>query len=74
LPTREEWDAAVQQLADQITAENQQVTQALQDLRNQIANGNPITDADVARIQQMAHDVGNIDPDTVTPPGGRKKS
>lgn len=74
MPTRQEWDDAVEKLSQSIADETTQVTNEIQKLRDQIAAGSPITDADLQRVQQLTQSVANIDPDSVEPPGGRKKS
>jgi chromosome segregation ATPase len=72
MPTRQEWDDAVEKLSQSIADETTQVTNEIQKLRDQIAAGSPITDADLQRVQQLTQSVANIDPDSIEPPGGRK--
>ena len=67
MPTRDELNAAKQQLKDAIAAEAQQVHDEIQSLRDQLAAGNPITDDDLKDLQSAVTGVQNIDPDQVAP-------
>lgn len=67
MPTRAEFDAAKTALMQAITDETAQVTKAIQDLRDQLAAGNPITDQDLVDLQTATAGVSNVDPDQVAP-------
>jgi uncharacterized protein YpuA (DUF1002 family) len=71
MATRDELNQAKQELLQAIQDETAQVTKDIQDLRDQLAQGQPITDQDLADIQQAIQEVHNVDPDA-TPPGGRR--
>jgi hypothetical protein len=66
MPTRDEFDAAKQQLAQAINDATTRVTTDIQTLRDQLAKGNPITDQDLADLQADIAAVSQIDP-AVTP-------
>lgn len=64
MPTREEFNAAKQQLKDAIAAETKQVSDAIQELRDKLNSGATITDDDLAELQTDVIGVGNVLPDT----------
>ncbi len=63
MPTREEFNAKMQELKDAIAAEAAQVTAEIQALRDALAAGTPITDQDLADLQSRIDEVKNVDPD-----------
>lgn len=66
LATRAELDAAKAALGQAIADAANRVTTDIQALRDQIANGQPVTDADLVDIQNDIQQLGQIDP--VVPP------
>ncbi len=63
LATRAELDAAKAELKQAIQDEASQVAADIQALRDQIARGEPITDQDLADIQEAIAGVHDVDPD-----------
>ena len=75
MPTRADFDAAKQALAQAIADAGQRVSTDIQALRDAIANGNPVTDQDLADLQADVLALASIDPAVVPPPPGtRQKS
>src|SRR5439155_580107 len=68
MPTRAEFDAAKAALGQAIADATARVTADIQALRDQLANGNPVSDQDLADIQADLGKVGAIDPAVVPPP------
>jgi BMFP domain-containing protein YqiC len=68
MPTRAEFDAAKAVLLQSITDAATRVTTDIQALRDQLANGNPVSDQDLADLQTDVTAVGAIDPVAVPPP------
>jgi len=68
MPTREDLDKVKAELKAAIAAETEQVTAAVQELRDQLAAGSPITDADLSDLQEDIAGVGNVLPDTPPAP------
>ena len=69
MPTRADLDAAKAELGKQITDATVRVNTDIQGLRDQIAAGNPVTDADLADLQNDIANVAHIDPaPTPVPP------
>jgi hypothetical protein len=66
MPTREEFDQAKQQLAQAINDAATRVQTDIQALRDQLAQGNPVTDQDLADLQADIGAIAQIDP-AVTP-------
>lgn len=73
LATREELDAAKAQLMQGIGDATTRVTTDIQALRDQIKNGQPITDQDLADLQADITAVGQIDPANPQPPPARRR-
>lgn len=65
MPTRQELDDLKAALKQAIADETKQVTDAIQALKDQLANGNPITQADLDDLTAAVQGVKDIDPDTV---------
>jgi|GEM_PF-4622265 len=63
IATRDELNKVKAQLKEAIAAETEQVTAAIQDLRDQLAAGSPITDEDLSDLQADIAGVGNVLPD-----------
>ncbi len=68
MPTRADIDAAKALLKQAITDATTRITTDLQALRDQLAAGTAVTDADLADIQADVTAIGAIDP-APTPPG-----
>jgi chromosome segregation ATPase len=74
MATRDELNQVKQELLQAIQDETTQVTNDIQALRDQLAQGQPITDTDLQDLQQAIGNVKNIDPDTLPGPTSQKKS
>jgi hypothetical protein len=62
MPTRADFDAAKAQLQQALADATTRINTDLQALRDQIANGAPISDQDVADIQNDVAQLANLDP------------
>ena len=69
MPTRADLDAAKAQLQQGITDAANRVATDIQALRDQVANGQPITDQDLADLQADVQAVANIDAAPTPAPG-----
>ncbi len=61
MATRADLDQAKAELAQAITDATNRVVATITDLQNQLANGNPITDQDLADLKADVAALGNID-------------
>jgi hypothetical protein len=62
MPTRADFDAAIAALKQAVADATTRVTNDIQTLRNELANGVLVTDADLASIQADTTAIGEIDP------------
>lgn len=62
MPTREDFDELKQQLKQAIADAAQRVADDVQALRDELAKGNDITDADLSDLQADIQALGQIDP------------
>lgn len=63
MPTRTEFDELKRQLKEQIAAETQQVTKKIQELKDQLAQGEPITQQDLDDLREDIAGVSGVLPD-----------
>lgn len=71
---RDDFDALMQQLKQAIVDETTQVVAAIQSLKDQLAQGNPITAQDLTDLQGAIDKIKGIDPEDLPGPTGRKRS
>jgi len=67
--SRADLDAAKQELAGAIADATNRVVSTISDLQSQIANGSPITDADLEDLKNDVQSLSNIDAAPSPQPG-----
>ena len=73
MPTQADFDQFKQQMKQAIADATARVTTDIQALRDQLANGVQVTDADLAEFQEDLGNVANIDPANPQPPTSRRR-
>ncbi len=68
MPTRADIDAAKAELQQALTDATNRVVATITDLQTQLANGNPVTDQDLADLKADVQAAAAIDPAPTPPP------